>query len=820
MSSASSPSRPPKPVLIASRVLLPAIQGKSLSDVTPQGLLDAVGSMEYLSPAMFRRYTVRAAALLPAFSAVELARLLLLLQAKAARAGRGNRIITPEEAALGRPQRAEGGQSCVGGRVGACPDLSEILLQHEDHSTHTRHASRRAETEAQTEGKQESGAKSSAKMKGLKAPLFDAEVSEYLRGPREDRVPDEEDHFPTANDAVLVLKAVSHVTAWEHAISVGPLIDRLGEQLEFLTVHDTAEHATPAHVVNSQCESIWALWSVSTSENRFVTERLARATFERLLEVSSAGGPVALSLTPEVCCARLKLVAKFALEFGSRARDPVAGSTAFGSTTSCAGSAAPAPVEPVLEVDGKNREEDVGTILLRCVEYLTQQLSVVGAHCDANEMLDALIDLKQAVLTVPVDEACCGAAQDLLQRTSRNLQPFLALLLRRLPSILRGDEGGTKNSEVNSAIDALEKVVFAGATSSKPSKNGCGTSNTSTFPRQQESENVGKKHSDLEARLRALLKFSEPATGEREMKIRFPGYSTEAGVGKPCSRAKYEPSAQQAAAPAGGGPRSSSNQQPQEVAPVLAAAQQQPPTSSRRTVGLAAAKRQLQVRDSQDSYSYQRKADCLEADLELEGRLNGTALNFEGVEEKFERGERLEVKVGDQAAAQKRSKSSSSSSSTKVPGGGGERAGAVEKENGELSPGQLMQRISNSSWKGWGTTGSPEADEAVVHPEDEVNENDALDFRASLSLASSAPDTRKARVKMGRVDFNKGVRPGVDVEGSPAAETSAAASKGGKTNTKGSKGKGKGKGASADRGDGDHDVEMASDEREDSPGIG
>lgn len=309
---------------------------------------------------------------------------------------------------------------------------------------------------------------------------------------------------------------------------------------------------------------------------------------------------------------------------------------------------------------------------------------------------------------------------------------------------------------------------------------------------------------------------------------------------------------------------------------MLAAAQQQPPTSSRRTVGLAAAKRQLQVRDSQDSYSYQRKADCLEADLELEGRLNGTALNFEGVEEKFERGERLEVKVGDQAAAQKRSKSSSSSSSTKVPGGGGENnkevaeqvqkvrgatakenssasssktrgvmnqnhgnngvggggrpdiksgaaaaatkgggrssgssfskekgaaaaalgkggknarsggstkgggkakraspggpgpgriplpsssapgAGAVDKENGELSPGQLMQRISNSSWKGWGTTGSPEADEAVVHPEDEVNENDALDLRASLSLASSAPDTRKARVKMGRVDFNKG----------------------------------------------------------------
>ena len=71
------------------------------------------------------------------------------------------------------------------------------------------------------------------------------------------------------------------------------------------------------------------------------------------------------------------------------------------------------------------------------------------------------------------------------------------------------------------------------------------------------------------------------------------------------------------------------------------------------------------------------------------------------------------------------------------------------------------------------------------------------------------------------ISFASGVRPGVDVEGSPAAETSAGASKGGKTNTKGSKGKGKGKGASADRaGDGDHDVEMASDEREDSPGIG
>ncbi|CAD7944892.1 unnamed protein product [Amoebophrya sp. A120] len=119
---------------------------------------------------------------------------------------------------------------------------------------------------------------------------------------------------------------------------------------------------------------------------------------------------------------------------------------------------------------------------------------------------------------------------------------------------------------------------------------------------------------------------------------------------------------------------------------------------------------QLQIRDNADSYSYKKRTDLDAADLELERSLNNAALNFRGVEERFQNDEQLE---SDRLAGSKSSSRSSfgqAAGNKKVIGGTGQQqpASGVASATSSSSSSSSTTVVANSkaNTAAGGTTGT------------------------------------------------------------------------------------------------------------------
>ncbi|CAD7944894.1 unnamed protein product [Amoebophrya sp. A120] len=296
---------PPRGVLVKQRNLVP------LKEMDIPALFDALAHVENLSETAFTKFQLRAATLLPHFSAVELAKLLFLFAAK------GPDVVVPQARTrtLLPPARREsdGGQEpeTNSNFRDENPMCSNSLTSHmldNDPDECARKLFSSGAPHAQLGPKTGRRPRQAPPIKQMTpsstSSFFTEELSLFFQ---------DKSKFPRVNDAVVLLKGVTRflvhssslngndrinmngttsTATHEHDrstrtpprnIDLQPLFDQIGNQLEHVTAHDACE------ILSSCCQLVGsslgsASSSSSTQENVLqIDELLIRAIVEHVV---------------------------------------------------------------------------------------------------------------------------------------------------------------------------------------------------------------------------------------------------------------------------------------------------------------------------------------------------------------------------------------------------------------------------------------------------------------------------------------------------------------------------------------------------------